>query len=130
MSELVSRSALFSLLPPHVRRGAARLDIIICCSLSYLSILPPAVQLLKRAFAEPSIIKGIICHGLWIVAAAPELVRGRRITTHNNLYGDAVNMGAVYVDQDVVDDGDLVTGRTGGHCHLFARTIIDKLAAI
>jgi len=26
-------------------------------------------------------------------------------------------------------DGDLVTGRTGGHCHLFARKIIDMLAA-
>jgi protease I len=93
-----------------------------------VSVLPPAVQFLKRAFAEPGILKGIICHGLWIVAAAPELVRGRRLTTHNNLYGDAKNMGAIYVDEDVVDDGDLVTGRTGGHCHLFARTIIQRLA--
>jgi protease I len=25
-------------------------------------------------------------------------------------------------------DGDLVTGRTGGHCHLFARKIIDLLS--
>jgi protease I len=36
-------------------------------------------------------------------------------------------MGAEYVDQDVVIDGDLITGRTGGHCHLFARTVIDQL---
>ena len=61
------------------------------------------------------------------MASAPELVRGRRLTTHNNLYGDARNMGAVYVDNDVVVDGDLVTGRTGAHCHLFARQIIDML---
>jgi protease I len=27
----------------------------------------------------------------------------------------------------VVVDGDLVTGRTGNHCHLFARRIIDLL---
>ena len=38
-------------------------------------------------------------------------------------------MGAVYVDQDVVVDDDLVTGRTGGHCHLFARKIIDLIAS-
>ena len=38
-------------------------------------------------------------------------------------------MGAIYTDQDVVIDGDLVTGRTGGHCHLFARAIIDAIAA-
>jgi protease I len=90
--------------------------------------LPPATELLKRAFAEKRIIKGIICHGLWLVAPAPELVRGRRLTCHNNLHGDALNMGAVYADEDVVVDGDLVTGRTGGHAHLFARKIIELLA--
>ena len=74
-------------------------------------------------------VKGIICHGLWLVAPTPELVKGRPLTCHNNLHGDAVNMGARYVDQDVVVDGDLVTGRTGGHAHLFAREIIDQLAA-
>lgn len=89
--------------------------------------LPPAVEFLKRAFACPSVIKGIICHGLWLVAPAPELVRGRRIVVHNNLLGDARNMGAVYVDEDVVVDGDLVTARSGGHCHLFARKIIDMI---
>lgn len=90
--------------------------------------LPPAVEFLKRAFAEQSIIKGIICHGMWLVAPAPELVKGRKVVVHNNLLGDAKNMGAIYVDQDVVVDGDLVTGRSGGHCHLFARKIIDMLA--
>ncbi len=90
--------------------------------------LPPAVEFLGRAFARPKIIKGIICHGLWLVAPAPELVRGRRLVVHNNLLGDARNMGAVYVDEDVVVDGDLVTGRSGGHCHLFARRIIDMMA--
>ena len=65
---------------------------------------------------------------MWLVAPAPELVRGRRVVAHNNLLGDAVNMGAIYADEDVVVDGDLVTGRTGGHCHLFARKIIELLA--
>jgi protease I len=90
--------------------------------------LPPATEFLKRAFAEPGILKGIICHGMWLVAPTPELVRGRRVVAHNNLLGDVRNMGATYVDEDVVVDGDLVTGRTGGHCHLFARRIIDLLA--
>ena len=92
--------------------------------------LPPATELLKRAFAEKSILKGIICHGMWLVAPAPEMVLGRRAVVHNNLLGDARNMGIVYVDQDVVVDGDLVTGRTGGHCHLFARMIIDILSGV
>ena len=92
-----------------------------------LSKLPPAVELLKRAFAEKSIIKGIICHGMWLVAPVPELVEGRKVVAHNNLYGDVKNMGAIYTDEDVVVDGDLVTARTGGHCHLFARKIIDLM---
>jgi protease I len=90
--------------------------------------LPPATVFLARAFRQPSILKGIICHGMWLVAPQPELVRGRRVVAHNNLIGDVRNMGAIYTDQDVVVDGDLVTARTGWHCHLFARTIIDMLA--
>ena len=89
--------------------------------------LPPATTFMQRAFAEPGVVKGIICHGMWLLASAPELVRGRRVVVHNNLYGDARNMGAEYVGEDVVVDGDLVTGRTGGHHHLFARRIIDEL---
>ncbi|OPX28957.1 MAG: thiamine biosynthesis protein ThiJ [Candidatus Omnitrophica bacterium 4484_171] len=91
--------------------------------------LPPAVEFLKRAFANKNIIKGIICHGMWLVAPAPELVRGRRVVVHNNLLGDVKNMGAVYADEDVVVDGDLVTGRSGGHCHLFAKKIIELLSS-
>jgi len=89
----------------------------------------PAVELLTRAFAEPSIVKGIICHGMWLVSPAPELVRGRPVVCHNNLIGDIRNMGAIYTDQDVVIDRDLVTARTGGHCHQFARAIIETLVA-
>ncbi|NBC32341.1 MAG: thiamine biosynthesis protein ThiJ [Alphaproteobacteria bacterium] len=94
-----------------------------------LAKLPPATVFLKRAFAEPGILKGIICHGLWLTAPATELVSGRRLTCHPNLHGDAIAYGAQFVDEDVVVDGDdLVTGRTGGHAHLFARRIIDILA--
>ena len=91
--------------------------------------LAPAVRLLRKAFDDPTVLKGIICHGLWLAAPIPETVRGRRLTCHNNLLGDAKNMGADYTDQDVVVDGDLVTARTADHCHLFARTIIDLIAA-
>src|SRR6185437_3691605 len=91
--------------------------------------LPPATEFVKRAFANEDIVKGIICHGMWLVAPAPELIRGRKVVVHNNLHGDAVNMGAKYVNEDVVVDGDLVTARTGAHCHQFARQIIDILTA-
>jgi protease I len=90
---------------------------------------PPATEFLRRAFAEKEIVKGIICHGMWLVAPAPELVRGRPVVAHNNLIGDVKNMGAIYTDQDVVIDDDLITGRSGPVCHLFAQAIIEKLVA-
>ncbi|GAA2267445.1 MULTISPECIES: DJ-1/PfpI family protein [Kitasatospora] len=91
--------------------------------------LPPAAAFLRRAFADPAIVKGIICHGMWLAAPIPQVIRGRRAVVHNNLLGDLRNMGGVFVDQDIVVDRDLVTARTGNHCHLFARTIIEQLAA-
>lgn len=89
--------------------------------------IPPATVFLQRAFNEKTIIKGIICHGMWLVAPKPEIVQGRRVVVHNNLIGDAKAYGAVYVDEDVVVDGDLVTARSGGHCHLFAKKILELL---
>jgi protease I len=91
--------------------------------------LAPAADFIRRAFAEPAVLKGIICHGFWLLASIPETIRGRKVVCHNNLVGDVRNMGAEYVDADVVvDGGDLVTGRTGQHAHLFARQIIDILS--
>ena len=89
--------------------------------------IPPATEFLKRAFAQKSILKGIICHGMWLVAPATELVNGRRVVVHNNLIGDAKAYGAIYTNEDVVVDGDLVTARSGGHCHLFAKKILELL---
>lgn len=93
-----------------------------------LAELAPATDLMRRAFAEPGIVKGIICHGLWLMSRVPELIRGRRLVCHPNLYGDALNMGARYEDADVVVDDDLVTGRTGAQAGPFARTLIEQIA--
>lgn len=89
--------------------------------------IPPASAFMKRAFEHRSIIKGIICHGMWLMSPVSEVVKGRKAVVHNNLIGDAKNYGLEYIDEDLVVDGDLVTGRTGGHCNIFARKIIDML---
>jgi protease I len=91
--------------------------------------IPPASAFLRRAFAHRNIVKGIICHGMWLAAPIPESVRGRRAVVHNNLLGDFANMGGVYVDQDVVVDGDLITARTAEEANRFARTVIDQIVA-
>ena len=86
--------------------------------------LPPACEFLKKCFADKNIVKGIICHGAWLMSPIAELVKGRRMVVHNNLLGDAKLMGINYVDEDVVVDGDLVSARTGGEHVAFAQRII------
>ena len=86
--------------------------------------LPPACEFLKKCFADKQIIKGIICHGAWLMAPISHLVSGRKMVVHNNLLGDAKLMGIDYVDEDVVIDGDLVSARTGGDHVQFAQKII------
>lgn len=89
--------------------------------------LPPACVFLQRVFADKAMIKGIICHGAWLCAPVPELVRGRRMVVHNNLLGDAKLMGIRYVNEDVVVDGDLVSARTGGDHVEFVAAILRQI---
>lgn len=89
--------------------------------------IAPAALFVERAFRNRSIVKGIICHGLWLVSPIAGVIRGRNITCHNNLIWDAKAYGAEYSDSDLVCDGDLVTARTGDHCELFADEIIKKI---
>ena len=87
----------------------------------------PAVDLMRRAFRMPRLVKAFSCHALSLISSAPELVRDRAVTCHNNLVGDVRNMGAVFTNQDIVVDGDLVTSRTVAECHLLARAVIEQL---
>ncbi len=90
--------------------------------------IPPAAQFLRRAFQEEGILKGIICHGMWLVSPIAEVIKDRPVVCHNNLYWDVLHMGARYRDEDVVVDGDLVTARSGDHAGLFAHKIVELLS--
>jgi len=63
---------------------------------------------------------------MWLVfSPVPELVRGRRVVCHSNLYGGGGNMGTIYVDEDgVVVDGDLVTARTQAATAICSPTLL------
>jgi len=62
-----------------------------------------------------------------LLAPATELIKGRKLVCHNNLLGDAKAYGAVYVNNDVVIDNDLITARSGDYAHLLAKEIIKQL---
>lgn len=91
--------------------------------------IAPAVQLFAKAMANPKIIKGLLCHGLWILTPMPELLKGRKVICHEVVLADIVNAGAVYVPSpsNIVVDGDMVTGRRGADVEAFIDAIADLI---
>ena len=89
--------------------------------------LSPAVQFIEKIMKDSSIKKAFICHSLWLGGPIPETFKDRKVTCHNNIIGHVKNMGANYIDEDIVVDGDLITGRDGGLFAKFSRKIIDEI---
>ena len=74
-----------------------------------LRMQPKAVEFVKAFFREEKPV-GAICHGPWMLAEA-DAVRGKTVTSWPSLRTDLVNAGAHWVDQEVVEDGNLITSR-------------------
>jgi protease I len=74
----------------------------------------PAVDFFARAMQDRRIVKGALCHALWILTPRPDLLKGRRVICHTVVLADVHNAGAIYVPSEshVVTDGDLVTARS------------------
>ncbi|MBH8566982.1 DJ-1/PfpI family protein [Nostoc sp. CENA67] len=99
----------------------------------------PAVQFFAKAMANRRIIKGLLCHGLWLLTPMPELLRGRRVICHEVVLADIANAGAIYVPPpvnsppndpgNIVVDRDLVTGRAGHDVYAFIDAIADQIVS-
>ena len=67
-----------------------------------------------------------ICHGGWMLAEA-DLIRGRVVTSWPSIRTDLVNAGAEWVDQEVVEDGNLITSRKPDDLPAFTKTLLSQL---
>lgn len=87
---------------------------------------PGAVRFMAGAMMNPQIVKGALCHALWILTPVPELLKGRRVICHTVVLADVLNAGAVYVPEPshVVVDWDLVTARSAGDLELYGETLV------
>lgn len=79
---------------------------------------PKATQFMRRAFAANHLLIGTICHSLWLLTPAPDLLQGRQVTCSHNIMHDVRNTGAVLVYDrkhrslaDTHVDGRLITAR-------------------
>lgn len=63
-----------------------------------------------------------ICHGLWVPVSAG-ILKGRKCTCFDGIRDDVVNAGALYSDEEVVVDGNLVSSRKPDDLPAFCREI-------
>ncbi|WP_375760573.1 DJ-1/PfpI family protein [Corallococcus exercitus] len=91
----------------------------------------PAVQFFSRAMRDPEIVKGVLCHALWLLTPTPELLAGRKVICHEVVLADVLNAGGHYTPDPsgVVVDGDLVTGRSFAVVSEFIKRIKERLTA-
>jgi protease I len=67
-----------------------------------------------------------VCHGIEILAAAG-VIHGKRVTTVKKCRFDAEVVGATYLDEPVVVDGNLICARTWHDNHLWMREFMRQL---
>ena len=93
---------------------------------------PPAVQFMAAAMANHNIVKGALCHGLWLLTPLPHVLRNRNVICHTVVLADIYNARANYVptEEHVVIDGDLVTGRSAADLEKYCSAILTAYSKI
>jgi protease I len=93
-----------------------------------LRINSSAVAFVK-AFFDAGKPVAAICHGPWTIIETGH-ARGRKITSWPSLKTDLRNAGGVWVDQEVMVDGNLVTSRNPGDIPAFNREMIELFGRV
>ena len=90
--------------------------------------MDPDAVAFTGAFFEAGKPVAAICHGPWTLIEA-DVVRGRTVTSWPSLQTDLRNAGAVWVDQEVVTDGNLITSRKPDDLKAFCDALIERLVS-
>jgi protease I len=69
-----------------------------------------------------------ICHGGWIPISA-KILKGKRATGSRGIKDDLENAGAIWVDEPVVADGNLISSRTPVDLPAFGKCMVEFLDA-
>lgn len=82
----------------------------------------PEAQKLVIDFLEADRLVAAICHAPWLLISSG-VVKGKKMTGYKSIKDDLINAGAQYLDQPVVQDGDLITSRQPDDIPAFAQAI-------
>jgi protease I len=90
-----------------------------------MRLCPPMIDLVKKAHDAGKIIAAI-CHGPQLLISAG-IIKGRRVTSWSSVAVDLKNAGAIWVDEPVVRDGNIITSRRPFDLPKFNKAIIEAL---
>jgi protease I len=95
----------------------------------------PAVVFLRQAIANQDLKLGAICHSLWLFCADPDLLQNRQVTCAHNIICDVENAGAEVIydgdaTQELVIDGNLITGKHPGMVDLFMEIFVQEMQKV
>lgn len=79
-----------------------------------------------REFVESGKPVFVICHGPQLLITA-RVLKGRRITGWKSIIEDIINAGAEFVDDEVVEDGNLVSSRGPDDIPAFIKASLKRL---
>jgi protease I len=79
-----------------------------------------------RRYVESGRPVGSICHGPQLLISA-NVLRGRTTTCVNKIRDDVKNAGAIYVDEPVVVDGNLISSRTPADMEPFNEALVASI---
>jgi len=82
-------------------------------------------KFVKAMFDEGKLVAAI-CHAGWVLVSAGVL-KGKTATCFFAINDDVVNAGAIFIDKEVVVDGNLITSRNPYDLPAFCREIIKFL---
>jgi protease I len=82
-----------------------------------------------RTFVEAGKPVAVICHGPWTLVEA-DVVRDRTLTSYPSIKTDIRNAGGIWIDREVVVDGNLISSRKPEDLPVFCRTLVEELASV
>jgi len=85
----------------------------------------PMLDLVRSMFEQGKLV-AYICHAGWVPISAG-ILKGKRATCLPAIKDDVINAGAIYVDEEAVRDGNLISSRSPDDLPAFCRTIIAAL---
>jgi protease I len=91
----------------------------------YIRRSEPMLKLVRDALARGKPVAAI-CHGPWVLCSTSAL-KGRKVTCFHSIKDDVTNAGGTYVDQEVVVDGNVITGRTPDDLPAFVVALMEMM---